>query len=228
MRTIEEPALNSHRVVVFTRTLGYRHESIESAVALLVRMGEAQGWTVCPTENPDELSSLLPDADTVVFASTSGEVLTSEARDLLVEHVSRGGGFAGVHAAACTEYAWPYYGRLVGARFAGHPPYQRGTVLVEDQDHPATEHLPRVWDFEDEWYDFDVSPRAHVRVLASADESTYAGGGMGHDHPLAWCHDSCGGRVFYTALGHAVEAYADPDFQAHLMGGLRYTLGLAG
>ncbi|MFB8265045.1 ThuA domain-containing protein [Streptomyces sp. NPDC055955] len=43
----------------------------------------------------------------------------------------------GIRSAACTEYQWPYYGDLVGARFAGHPALQPGTVLVEDQSHPA-------------------------------------------------------------------------------------------
>jgi type 1 glutamine amidotransferase len=88
-----------------------------------------------------------------------------------------------------------------------------------------------VWPFTDEWYDFRISPRGSVRVLASADESSYDGGGMGVDHPLVWCHDSGGtggGRTFYTALGHSPEAYADPAFRHHLLGGLRYVMDSPG
>ncbi|OSC57397.1 hypothetical protein B5181_32535, partial [Streptomyces sp. 4F] len=36
------------------------------------------------------------------------------------------------------------------------------------------------------------------------------------------------GRVFYTALGHAAEAYADPDFLAHLQGGVQWAARTAG
>ncbi|EFL38290.1 LOW QUALITY PROTEIN: sigma-70 factor, partial [Streptomyces griseoflavus Tu4000] len=123
---------------------------------------------------------------------------------------------------ACTEYDWPYYGELLGARFDRHPALQPGRVLTEDRDHPATRHLPAVWEFTDEWYDFRTNPRGSVRVLLSADESSYEGGGMGADHPLAWCRDQGAGRVFYTALGHSAEAYADPGFRAHLRGGITW------
>jgi type 1 glutamine amidotransferase len=101
-------------------------------------------------------------------------------------------------------------------------------VVVEDRDHPATRDLPPVWDFTDEWYDFRTSPRGTVRVLARADESSYEGGGMGEDHPLVWCREQGAGRVFYTALGHATEAYADPDFLAHLRGGVQWAARTAG
>jgi type 1 glutamine amidotransferase len=63
-------------------------------------------------------------------------------------------------------------------------------------------------------------------VLASVDERGYEGGTMGPDHPLAWCHENCGGRSFYTSLGHAEAAYADPAFRAHLAGGLRWAARL--
>jgi type 1 glutamine amidotransferase len=162
----------------------------------------------------------------VVFLSTSGEIPTPAGRERLAAYVESGGGFVGVHAAACTEYDWPYYGELLGARFARHPLHQPGKAVVEDHDHPATRHLPAVWEFTDEWYDFRTNPRGSVRVLATADESSYEGGGMGADHPLVWCRDHGEGRVFYTALGHAPEAYADPAFRAHLLGGITWAARL--
>jgi len=77
-------------------------------------------------------------------------------------------------------------------------------------------------------YDFRASPRSSVRVLASADESSYDGGGMGGDHPLVWCREQGAGRVFCTALGHASEAYEGPDFRAHLLGGIQWAAGWNG
>ncbi|AVH55869.1 MULTISPECIES: ThuA domain-containing protein [Streptomyces] len=210
------------RVLVYTRTTGYRHDSIPDAVAAVRSLGAAHGFGVDATEDPGAFEAPLDPYAAVVFLSTSGEVLTPEGRTRLAAYVEEGGGFAGVHAAACTEYDWPYYGELLGARFDRHPDLQPGTAVVEDHGHRATQHLPPLWEFTDEWYDFRASPRASVRVLASADESSYEGGGMGDDHPLAWCREQGRGRVFYTALGHASEAYEDPDFRAHLLGGITW------
>ncbi|MGW2045767.1 ThuA domain-containing protein [Streptomyces sp. NPDC001858] len=211
------------RLLVYTRTTAYRHESIPDAVAAVRALGE---FAVDHTEDPAALEASLDGYAAVLFLSTSGEVLTPAGRRRLAEYVEAGGGFAGVHAAACTEYDWPYYGELLGARFARHPQYQPGKAVIEDRDHPATRSLPTVWDFTDEWYDFRANPRGQVRVLAVADESSYEGGEMGADHPLVWCREQGQGRVFYTALGHAAEAYRDPDFLAHLRGGITWAAGV--
>ena len=64
-----------------------------------------------------------------------------------------------------------------------------------------------------------------LRVLATVDETTYAGGLNGPQHPFAWCHAYGGGRAFYTAGGHTNENYADSLFQRHLLGGLQYAMG---
>ncbi|MEU9393108.1 ThuA domain-containing protein [Streptomyces sp. NPDC048324] len=205
------------RLLVYTRTSDYRHDSIPAAVAAVRALDDLE---VDHSEDPAVFESPLHRYAAVVFLSTSGEVLTPAGRERLAAYVEGGGGFAGVHAAACTEYDWPYYGALLGARFDRHPDLQPGRAVVEDRAHPATRHLPAVWDFTDEWYDFRTNPRDRVRVLMSADESSYEGGGMGADHPLAWCREQGAGRVFYTALGHTAEAYASPEFREHLRGGI--------
>ncbi|MHA5050555.1 ThuA domain-containing protein [Streptomyces sp. SD15] len=210
------------RVLVNTRTTDYRHDSIPDAVAAVRSLGDEHGFDVVATEDPGALEAPLDAYAAVVFLSTSGEVLTPRGRSRLAAYVEAGGGFVGVHAAACTEYDWPYYGELLGARFDRHPDFQPGKVVVEDHGHPATRHLPTVWEFTDEWYDFRANPRGSVRVLATADESSYEGGRMGDDHPLVWCREQGAGRVFYTALGHASQAYEDPAFRAHLVGGITW------
>ncbi|WP_326733683.1 ThuA domain-containing protein [Streptomyces sp. NBC_01022] len=214
-------------VLVFTRTTAYRHDSIPAGQAALRELGEEHGFTVETSEDPSVFTDAsLAGRSAVVFLSTSGEVLTPDAQLALRRWTSAGGGFMGIHSAACTEYDWPYYGELLGARFAGHPEFQPGTVLVEDRNHPSMRHLPLRWDWNDEWYDFRRNPRRPgVQVLATIDEAGYEGGGMGADHPLVWCRESGAGRSFYTSLGHADDAYTDPAFRGHLLGGLRWTAG---
>lgn len=211
------------KLLVYTRTTGFRHDSIPAAVAAVRTLGD---FEVDHTEEPEALEQPLDRYAAVVFLSTSGEVLTPAGRERLAGYIEAGGGFVGVHAAACTEYDWPYYGELLGARFAQHPAYQPGKAVTEDHEHPATAHLPTVWNFTDEWYDFRTNPRAEAHILISADESSYEGGGMGEDHPLAWCREQGEGRVFYTSLGHAEEAYTDPAFRAHLRGGITWATQL--
>jgi type 1 glutamine amidotransferase len=217
------------RVLLFSRTAGFRHASIPVAVAALRRQGARQGMAVDHTEDPARVTAAaLRRYRVVVFLSTTGDVLGPDGEAALRDFVEAGGGWVGVHAAADTEHGWPWYETLVGARFARHPPVQRATVRVVDRDHPATARLPEVWARTDEWYDFRGNPRGRVRVLATLDESTYRGGGMGAYHPIAWCHAVAGGRAFYTAGGHTAASWAEARFLAHVAGALRWAAGAAG
>ncbi|MGW0605308.1 ThuA domain-containing protein [Streptomyces sp. NPDC002644] len=215
----------SPQILLYTRTTDYRHDSIPDGITAFTELGARHGFTVEATERPEAFEGRELDRfAAVVFLSTSGEVLTDEGRANLTAFHRRGRGFMGVHAAACTEYGWPYFETLLGARFDRHPALQPGTVVIEDAGHPATGHLPPRWEFTDEWYDFRGNPRPFVRVLATVDEESYEGGRMPGDHPVAWCHDNDGGPVFYTSLGHTREAFGDPLFRSHLWGGLRSVL----
>ena len=113
---------------------------------------------------------------TVVFLSTTGDVLGDDQERAFEGFIRAGGGFAGIHAATDTEYGWPWFGALVGARFATHPPVQPAVVRVEDRSHPSTVMLPPEWRRTDEWYAFRSNPRGAVRVLATLDERTYEPG----------------------------------------------------
>jgi type 1 glutamine amidotransferase len=214
------------RVLVFTRTLGFRHASIPVAVAAVARAAARQGMVVDHTEDPARFTtSGLRRYRVVVFLSTTGDVLDRDGQAALRGFVEAGGGWVGVHAAADTEDGWPWYETLVGARFARHPAVQRATVRVVDRGHPATRGLPATWVRTDEWYDFRSNPRGRVHVLATLDESTYRGGGMGADHPIAWWHGVGRGRALYTGGGHTAAAWAEPRFLAHVAGAVRWATG---
>jgi hypothetical protein len=207
-------------LLVYTRTTGYRHASIPAGVAALSGL---DGYAVDATEDPATFNpGNLRDYAAIAFLSTSGEVLDEAGREALTGYVAAGGAWLGIHGASTTEYGWPWFGDLVGARFDQHPPVQRGVITVEDKDNPATGHLGATWTRRDEWYAFTASPRPRVHVLLSVDEASYQGGTMGADHPVAWCHERLGGRSFYTALGHTEESFAEPAFLRHLHGALSW------
>ncbi|MFC4607052.1 ThuA domain-containing protein [Streptomyces maoxianensis] len=220
------PDRTAKRVLVFSKTAGFRHDSIPAGVAALKELGKTSNMTVDATEEAAQFtSSNLARYDAVVFLSTTGDVLNADQQKAFENFVTTGGGYMGVHAAADTEYDWAFYGGLVGAYFASHPQIQPATVRVEDHTHPSTAHLDDAWERTDEWYNYRTNPRGKARVLATLDETTYQGGTMKGDHPIAWCQTYQGGRSFYTGGGHTKEAYAEPAFRQHLLGGLRYASG---
>jgi type 1 glutamine amidotransferase len=216
-------------VLVFSRTAGFRHDSIAAGVTALERAAGSEGFTLVATEDPAQFTAAnLARFAAVVWLSTTGDVLDAEQQGAFEQFIRDGGGYVGVHAAADTEYGWPWYGGLVGAYFASHPPVQPATVRIVDPEHPSTAGVPPAWIRTDEWYDFRTDPGSSVHVLATVDEATYEGGVMGGDHPIAWCHEYDGGRAWYTGLGHTVESYTEEEFLRHLLGGVRYAAGREG
>jgi cytochrome c len=218
------------RILVFTKTAGFRHASIPVAVTAVRDLARRHGVAVDATESADAFTTQnLARYAAVVFLMTTGDVLNQPQQAAFERYFRAGGGFAGVHSAADTEHGWPWYGRMLGTHFRSHPQIQRGTIRVERRRHPSTVGLPRRWTRTDEWYNFARNPRRAVRVLATLDESTYSpgDGAMGRDHPIAWTHEFQGGRAWFTGAGHTEESYAEPLFRRHLIGGIRFAAGLS-
>jgi type 1 glutamine amidotransferase len=215
------------RVLLFSRTAGFRHASIPTALAQLMDLQASGGYVAEATEDPTQFSpENLARFQVVVFLLTTGDVLDDDQQAAFEAWIAAGGGYVGVHSAADTEHDWPFYGTLVGAYFVSHPDVQQASVDVEVADHPATVGLPSPWVRTDEWYNLQPNPRPNVTVLATVDESTYTGGTMGADHPITWSHPTGGGgRAFYTAMGHTDESYCDPLFRQLLVGALRWVAG---
>ncbi|MFJ9424941.1 ThuA domain-containing protein [Streptomyces sp. NPDC101249] len=220
------PAETGKRVLVFSKTAGFRHDSIPDGIDTIRRLGATGGFAVDATEDAATFTPrTLRRYDAVVFLSTTGDVLTEPQQRAFERYIRDGGGYVGIHAAADTEYDWEFYGGLAGAYFESHPAIQPATVHVEDRAHPSTADLDPVWERTDEWYNYRSNPRDRAHVLATLDESSYTGGTMNGDHPIAWCQNYQGGRAFYTGGGHTKESYTEPAFVSHLSGGLRWAIG---
>lgn len=216
-----------NRILVFSKTTGFRHDSIADGIAAIRQLGQQNSFVVDTTEDASTFNDAnLSRYETVVWLSTTGDVLDTAQQAAFERYLRNGGGFAGVHSATDTEYDWPWYGGLVGAYFQDHPAIQQATIRVEDTTHPSTNSLPTSWVRTDEWYNFRLNPRGRVKVLATLDERTYNGGNMGADHPIAWCQLYGGGRAWYTAGGHTRESYSEPLFRQHLLGGIQFTARL--
>ena len=216
------------RVLVFSKTKGWKHTSIPFGIDAIYKLGRENGFLVDTTNNSKFFDDYnLKQYHAVIFNNTTRNVLNAEEQAAFERFIQAGGGYVGIHAAADTEYEWPWYDNLVGAHFASHPhnPNVRtATVNVTDKQHVSTADLPNQWKRTDEWYNYR-SFYSDLKVLAYLDENTYEGGTNGANHPIAWYHEFDGGRAFYTGGGHTDSSFSEPLFLKHLLGGIKYAMG---
>nr|WP_295930408.1 ThuA domain-containing protein [uncultured Dyadobacter sp.] len=215
------------RVLVFSKTAGFRHSSIPAGKTALIKLGKETGFAVDTTENATVFTNKnLQKYSAVIFLNTTGNVLDDKQQDAFERYIQAGGGYLGIHAATDTEYDWPWYNKLAGAQFLSHPGnpnVQEGEAYVVNDKHPSMDGFPKKWKIKDEFYDFkNFNPK--VNVLVKIDEKTYKDGKMGDNHPMSWYHEFDGGRAFYTNFGHEDATFVNPVFVKHLTGGLNWAM----
>jgi type 1 glutamine amidotransferase len=229
------------RLLVITESKGFRHgcvtrgknDELSLVEKTLIELGNKTGdWEAVCTQNSREALTAenLKKFDAVFFYTTGSLPISDVQKADLLAFVRSGKGFSGSHSATDTFYDWKEYGELIGAYFDGHPWHQLINVTVEDKNNPATKHLGDSFKITDEIYQFKGPySRNKLHILLRLDMASVknAGNRKDNDNALAWTHEYGKGRVFYTALGHRDEVWRDPRFQQHMIGGLRYVLGLA-
>jgi type 1 glutamine amidotransferase len=218
-------------VLVYSKTTMFRHASITNGIAAIKKLAAENNFSVDATEDASAFTPQnLTRYKTVVFLSTSGDILNDTQQEVFKSYLLQGGGLVGIHAAvagkAATEGTWPWYVETFCTEFTNHKAIEGATVHVEDRGNASTAHLPEKWPRTDEWYNFTASPRGKVHVLATLDEKSFHGGTMGGDHPVAWCRRVGKGRLWYTALGHTEASYTEPEFVQHLLGGIQIAAGV--
>ena len=217
-------------VLLFTKTDGFHHKSINDAVDAMETLAEKHHFNVDWHEDASRINTQnLQQYDVIMFMLSTGNVLNEEQQAAMEEFIQSGKGFVGVHSASDTEYDWEWYTKMVGRMFHIHPVIQTAEMDVLDRSFPGTERMPDRFLFTEEWYEFSEERIDTLNYILAVDESTYepsadwgraAGEGMGDFHPVSWYHEYDGGRAFYTALGHMGSTYSDQLFMEHIYGGL--------
>ncbi len=218
-------------VALFSKTAGWHHESILQGVTAIRNLGELHDFKVFWTEDPPRLfkDAELPPSTVVIFLRPTGDALNDAPPAAFERYIKAGGGYVGIHAAADTEYDWPWYTKMVGHMFKIHPAVQTATIKVEDYNFPGMDRFAKRFLWTEEWYEYDAA-RSKLHYLLSVDEKTYKpyanwgargeGKGMGAFHPIAWYQEYDGGRAFYTGLGHLPATWSDTNCLHHVYGGI--------
>lgn len=215
------------KVLVFSKTMGFKHASIPTGIAAIQKLGQENGFVVDTTKNANLFTDEnLKQYSAIIFLSTTGNVLDQFQEAAMERYIQAGGGYVGIHAAADTEYDWGWYNDLAGAQFLSHPSgTPNADFIIKDKDFIATQFFQdTVWNRTDELYNYkNINP--DINVLVTLDESSYEGGENGDFHPFAWYHDFDGGRAFYTGGGHTDESFSEELYLKHLLGGIQYAIG---
>lgn len=224
-------------LLVFSKTQGYRHKSIENGKKMLENIAKNHHFKLVFSEDAKLFNrKTLAGFDAVLFLNTTGDVLNLKQQKAFEDYIESGGGFVGVHSAADTEDDWPWYSKMLGADFDGHsmtPHLQKAAVKVVEKQKKHKEVTPAsaLWSlpskefvFFDEWYTFK-NIQKHINPLFVLDPNSFVGASTENFHPIAWFHRFKKGRVFYTGFGHAKSTYQNSFFIRHLTGGIFYAMG---
>ena len=220
-------------VLLFTKTDGFHHKSINEGVTAIREMAEKHHFSLDWHEDAKVFNDKnLKQYDVIFFLLTTGDILSGEQQGAMERFIQSGKGFVGVHSASDTEYDWDWYTKMVGRTFHIHPVIQTAELEVLDRTFPGLERMPDNFWWTDEFYEFGTERIDSLNYILSVDGETfetYAKWGEGKSEkesremdfrPMAWYHQYAGGRAFYTALGHVPATYHDRLFLEHIYGGL--------
>jgi type 1 glutamine amidotransferase len=143
----------------------------------------------------------------------------------------RGGWIGFHHATLLGEFdgytIWPWFSEFMGGiRYKNYiPTFASATVKTEDRQHPVMKGVPvSFFVKKEEWYTYDKSPRPHVRVIASVDESTYSPDSehkMG-DHPVIWSNENYKARNVYIFMGHDPVLFESEAYKTIFKNAIRW------
>src|SRR6478736_2450947 len=220
----------SKRILIFSKTKGWRHSSIPNGIKFFQELGAQKGFAVDTTENATKFNEEnLKKYNAVVFMNTTGDVLNDKQQAEFERYIQAGGGYVGVHSATDTEYKWDWYNGLAGAYFMSHPGppnsnVQNGKFTTVDSKFPASAHLPATFERKDEFYDFKSLKKDDLHFLVMLDKIFFKAVKIGDFHPMAWYHEYDGGKSFYSNFGHVDDTFKEPLMAEHFWKGLEWAM----
>ena len=212
------------KVLALAESGGHHVEFTKAAKPWLKKCGEESGFEVDYITNTASITeAFLARYQLVLQLDFVPYGWKPEAMAAFKAYIEEGrGGWVGLHHATLLGNfdgypMWPWFSDFMGTiKFKNYiPKFTSGTVRVEDKSHPCMKGVPESFIIpKEEWYTYDRSPRANVRVLASVDEATYSDPSavrMG-DHPVIWTNERMAARNVYIFTGHGPWLFENEAF----------------
>ena len=219
----------SKKLLVVTVTKGFRHGSIPTAEKVLAQLAESSGSFDVDYVRTDEDMKIkmtiesLKKFDGVIFANTTGDLPLPD-KDGFIKWIKSGKAFIGMHSCSDTFHGFPAFVDMLGGEFLTHGAQATVVCLNQDLKHPAVRHLGKSFTIHDEIYLLKSFHRNRVHGLLTLDK--HPNTKMPGDYPIAWSKKVGLGNIFYTSLGHRNDVWENEKYQAHILGGIRWALGL--
>jgi type 1 glutamine amidotransferase len=233
---------SKRKLLVFSRTAGFRHQSIATGKLALTEMGKRTGaFEAVISDDFDNFKpGKIDEFDAILFLSTTQNAFKGAEdekllQDSLMSFVKGGKGFVGIHAATDTFYNWPEYGEMINGYFNGHP-WTAGVqvhIKVEQgkEKHPlAAMFEGQPVEFKEEIYQFKApydSTKVDMLLRLDPEKSAKVKGMKreDNDYGVAWARHWDKGRVFYCSIGHNHDMYWHPKILRHYLAGIQWALG---
>ncbi len=234
------------RVLHYTETSGYDHNTRSVSLQMMQDLASANGWMVTDDQTGDEFNSVanLELYEVVVFSNTSGNaILNANQRSNFETYIANGGSYLGIHAASDTYRhssangsntgTWDFYAELIGASVQQSPNHVSGTPQYSMDilgNHPSTVNLPHPWAKNEEYYYWENGYFGTGNNVVLEVEETVGSNNQVNSYdaprPMSWYKElQFGGKMFYTALGHASSNFTtDQNFRNHIENALLWIL----
>tara|TARA_R110002020_G_scaffold303939_2_gene519490 strand:+ start:121281 stop:122282 length:1002 start_codon:yes stop_codon:yes gene_type:complete len=222
------------KILVFTKTNGFRHSSIEAGVDMITNLGNDNGfWQTDHTEDPAAFTTEnLAQYAAVIWCNTTGDGLLNADQQAAFENfINDGGGYVGIHSATDTyrDGSWPFYNELVGAIIQTSPSHTSNDHLATMtvlNSHPAVDFMGDSYTKVEEYYYWKINggyiypENINLLEVERTGDNDYD-----EPRPISWYKEYEGGRSFYTAMGHNASDYTDDaTFIKHVEEGIKYVL----
>jgi uncharacterized protein len=225
------------KILYFTKSAGYVHSVVKRtdgklafSEKVLTELGSKIGFDVECSQDAAVFDGDLKQYDLLAFY-TSGNPLNDSQKQKLLDAVSAGKPFVGIHAAADSfrieksETQIDPYIAMIGGEFIVHGAQQKAFMKVVSPKFPGVKKLGKGFKMLEEWYTFrKFAKDLHVILL----QETKGMEGKMYERPsfpATWARMHGKGRVFYTSLGHREDVWTGKIFQQILLGGLFWALG---
>ncbi|HEY4759297.1 MAG TPA: ThuA domain-containing protein [Thermoguttaceae bacterium] len=236
LRWVSAADKKKQKILYFTKSAGWVHsvvkredDQLSYSEKILSDLGAEHGFDVVCSQDAEVFNGDLGEFDLIAFYTT-GDPITPEQKQKLLDAISSGKPFVGIHSATDTfikensPEVDPFIAML-GAEFLKHDDQQKAKNKIVSLHFPGMHGLGDEIELFEEWYAFNKFAKDLHVILVQETAGMKGAHYQRPPFPATWARMHGKGRVFYTSLGHREDVWTNKIFQQILLGGMAWALG---